>query len=795
MHRYRHFDDVIDTMNSNTAAILPEIDNDEPFQVQFTPQLNNYASNFQKLKYFFSQRTRLERFLIYLIFLLLLVLFIITLVSLYHSNRKFKSDDVLCLTPACIQVSYTLSSGMNQSADPCEDFHQFVCGNWIHKNIIPKGQSGWSTLKEITRKNTIILKNILEQTSISSLNNAEQDAIKYYRSCMNVTEIERINLEPVEKFLEKNLNFTLKEWININKTQTWQQLFIRFRNSLTTSYHFSYVLPIGIDSDEKNSSWNNIHIGQSQLGLNSRDYYINSTTDSQSNARNQKIMESYEKVGSDVLQLLGFNKDDSIKRMKNIIQFEKELAMINLPMEILQKPNETYYLMSIKQLQDQYQSIGWDITSYFNKMLNLNVSNPIKLDNNDQVIVLSLDLMTKVSQILTTYLLEPDRSHIVIDYILFSLITDFTEHLPPIFEEAVLPLKRELLGKDSIPERWEYCVKKTDGAFGFGLGVLYVNAAFGETDRMKANELIRNIREIFKDNLNKLQWIDEQSRNEATKKLEKIYQKVGYPDFIKNQTKLNEWYAGFSMSENEYFNNEIKVINRERRRTLLQYRQKVDRSTWGMTPRTVNAYYNPSANEIVFPAGILQPPLFHKDLPIAINYGAIGSVIGHEITHGFDNQGREYDADGMMRSWWTKFAMENFEEKTKCFVKQYGSFSLDGQNENGQRTLGENIADNGGLKISYFAYQKLKQNLPNNDHNLRLPGLDYDTDQLFFVAFAHSWCDIETTNAMHFDLINDPHSPARFRIIGTLQNSDEFVKAFKCQSRTMMNPSNKCQLW
>ncbi|CAF3395393.1 unnamed protein product [Rotaria sp. Silwood1] len=464
-------------------------------------------------------------------------------------------------------------------------------------------------------------------------------------------------------------------------------------------------------------------------------------------------------------------------------------------METLQKPNETYYLMTLKQLQEQYQSIGLDIYSLLNDMLNINASNPIKLNENDQIIVLSLELMSKLSTILTNYLLTPNKSYIVIDHLLFSLIFDLSSHLSTAFEKLTLPLFKELYGMESLPERWEYCVKETDAAFGYGLGALYIKAVFGERDRHTANEIITNIRQMFDENLHKLEWIDEQSKIEAKKKLKKISEKVGYPDFINNKTKLNERYAGYSMIENEYFNNGIKVLERERRRSLLKFRQKVDLTDWSMTPRTVNAYYTPSANEIVFPAGILQPPFFHKDLPISVNYGAIGTVIGHEITHGFDDQGREYDSDGNMRSWWTKLAMDKFEERTKCFVQQYSGYILDGQNENGQRTLSENIADNGGLKLSFLAYQKHKQRTLTSGNNLRLPGLPYNNDQLFYIAFAHSWCNLETSNAMHYDLINDPHSPARSRIIGTIANSLEFAQVFSCQSKTNMNPSNKCHLW
>ncbi|CAF1567199.1 unnamed protein product [Adineta steineri] len=811
MSRYKHFDDDLSAADLNEAAVLPELDVDEPHQLEFKPQLRNYASNtlssankfnINYFKIYFSRRTRLERYLIIIVLLLSFILFASFSTLFYHQPEKQHRDDI-CLTSACIQVSSSIYSGMNQSVKPCDDFHEFVCGKWMKTNVIPKGHSTWSTTKELAKKNLIILKSILEQQIVinnpSNIFNAEQEAMKFYQSCMNISEIEKQKIEPLEIFLKNNLNLTLNQWINIDQNQTWQDLFVSLTKILATKYGFSYLLPISIGPDDKNSTWNVLHINQPQLGLGSRDYYVNSSmnnrSDPDTDTRNKIIRETYINVGAELLQLIGFDKNQSEKRINDIMQFEYELAIVSLPMEALQKPNETYYLMTLKQLQEHYQSLGLNIYTFLNDMLNINGSNPVKLNENDQVIVLSLDLMSNISTILNNYLLTPNKSHIVIDYLIFSLIFDISSHLPHAFEQITLPLLKELYGMDSLPERWEYCVKETDGAFGYGLGALYIKAVFGEKDRQQANDLIANIRQMFDENLNRIQWIDDPSKNEAKQKLKKIAEKVGYPDFINNKTKLNERYIGYSMIEAEYFNNGIKIIERERRRSLLKFQQKVDLTDWSMTPRTVNAYYSPSANEIVFPAGILQPPFFHKDIPIAINYGAIGTVIGHEITHGFDDQGREYDANGNMRSWWTKLALNQFEERTKCFVEQYSKYTFDGQSENGQRTLSENIADNGGLKLSYLAYQKHKQRALNGGNNLSLPGLPYSNDQLFFIAFAHSWCSLETRNAMHFDLVNDPHSPARFRIIGTLANSVEFAQAFSCQSKTTMNPSNKCHLW
>lgn len=258
MNRYRHFDDEFASNNTNSAAILPEIDIDEPFSVEINPQLQNYPSNFIKCKIFFARRTYLECFLLFLTILLLIVLFIIILISLYY--HKQTSIDSLCLTSTCIEMSHAFSAGMNQSIDPCEDFHEFTCGRWIRTNIIPKGQSSWSTTKEISQKNMIIIKNLLEQATFSSLDNVEQEVVKYYQSCINQTEIDRLSIGPLENYFQVNLNFTLTQWININKNQTWQELFIFLTKIFSMKHTYSFILPIKIQSDEKNSSWNNLYV-------------------------------------------------------------------------------------------------------------------------------------------------------------------------------------------------------------------------------------------------------------------------------------------------------------------------------------------------------------------------------------------------------------------------------------------------------------------------------------------------------------------------------------------------------
>ena len=324
MSRYKHFDDELCTADINEAAVLPELDVDEPHQLEFKPQLRNYAShsfsstnklNINYLKIYLSRRSRLERYLIATSLFLLFMLFVIFLTLCYRHQDK-KHSKQICLTPACIQVSSSIYSGMNQTVNPCDDFHEFVCGRWIKTNIIPKGHSSWSTTKELSRKNLIILKSILEQQpttdNASPLFNAEQEAMKFYQSCMNISEVERRQIEPLERFLKENFNLTLNQWINIDQNQTWQDLFVVLTDILSAKYGFSYLLPISIGPDDKNSTWNVLHvstigfkissrfifvfdkqINQPQLGLDSRDYYVNSSSNNRSDpdtdARNKIV--------------------------------------------------------------------------------------------------------------------------------------------------------------------------------------------------------------------------------------------------------------------------------------------------------------------------------------------------------------------------------------------------------------------------------------------------------------------------------------------------------------------------
>ncbi|MCJ8740172.1 hypothetical protein PDJAM_G00055850 [Pangasius djambal] len=361
------------------------------------------------------------------------------------------------------------------------------------------------------------------------------------------------------------------------------------------------------------------------------------------------------------------------------------------------------------------------------------------------------------------------------------------------FENAQDKLLESLYGtKKSCTPRWQTCIGNTDDTLGFALGALFVKATFDKHSKEIAEGMINEIRTAFKDALDNLSWMDEQTRQAAKDKADAIYDMIGFPDFILDPKELDEVYDGYDVSEDNFFQNMLNFYNFSARVMADQLRKPPNKDQWSMTPPTVNAYYMPTKNGIVFPAGILQAPFYARDHPKALNFGGIGVVMGHELTHAFDDQGREYDKDGNLRPWWQNSSVDAFKNRTECMVDQYSQYTINGEHINGKQTLGENIADNGGLKAAYHAYRSW---VKRNGKEKRLPAVNLTNDQLFFVGFAQVWCSVRTPESAHEGLMTDPHSPPKYRVIGTLSNSPEFAQHFQCPLGSAMNSGHRCEVW
>uniref|UniRef100_A0A8C2X702 endothelin-converting enzyme 1 n=1 Tax=Cyclopterus lumpus TaxID=8103 RepID=A0A8C2X702_CYCLU len=449
---------------------------------------------------------------------------------------------------------------------------------------------------------------------------------------------------------------------------------------------------------------------------------------------NEKVLVAYLDYMVELGRLLGGERSSTQILMQQILDFETALANITVPQDQRRDEEKIYHKVTISELQVRPEL---------------------------QVLLTVLALM-----LVLRYLLN--------NYMMWTLVQKSVASLDQRFENAQDKLLESLYGtKKSCTPRWQTCIGNTDDTLGFALGALFVKATFD-----------KHSKEIVKIQL----VLDQLLRDKA----DAIYDMIGFPEFILDPKELDDVFDGYDVSDDSFFQNMLNFYNFSSRVMADQLRKTPNKDQWSMTPPTVNAYYMPTKNGIVFPAGILQAPFYAQDHPKALNFGGIGVVMGHELTHAFDDQGREYDKEGNLRPWWQNSSVEAFRQRTECMMDQYNHYTVNGEHVNGKQTLGENIADNGGLKAAYHAYRSWVQ---KNGEEKRLPAVNLTNDQLFFLGFAQVWCSVRTPESAHEGLVTDPHSPPRYRVIGTLANSPDFSRHFNCPAGTPMNTGRRCEVW
>uniref|UniRef100_UPI00358F17BC endothelin-converting enzyme 2-like n=1 Tax=Myxine glutinosa TaxID=7769 RepID=UPI00358F17BC len=380
------------------------------------------------------------------------------------------------------------------------------------------------------------------------------------------------------------------------------------------------------------------------------------------------------------------------------------------------------------------------------------------------------------------------------NYFLWSLVRKLLPHLDPMLERLNMKLQQALYGKglDDDKPQWKFCTETTNQAFGLSLGLLFAKGRFSSALRREVEDMIQLIKQGFGSNLDSLTWLDMKTRDAAKEKMERMREHIGFPEEAMKPKLLDKFYAKFRVSE-EHFSNMLEFYKFESHQLSMSLRTTDSGNhRWTMLPQTGNTYYSSIDNSMVFPAGVLQSPLYHSDYPMSINFGALGSIIGHELSHAFDNQGRRFNAKGDLKNWWTKTALVEFKNRTACLANWFEKYSAAGDRVNGQQTLGENIADGGGLRAAYTAYSLWEKEHGPEDN---LPAVNLTRQQLFFTAFAQTWCSSESESFLQEQLREGKHSPARFRVLGTLSNSPEFSQHFHCPLDSPMNPSTKCSLW
>lgn len=711
-----------------------------------------------------AEKTHVERKLVVIVCALSVALFI-CIVSL--GLRYKESHPGMCLSEPCVSVASTVMGSLDRSVDPCQDFYNFACGGWMKKNPLPEGKSRWGPFSNLWEHNMAVMKNLLVNTSMKSLTKAEEKAQWYYQACMNESKIEELGAKPLQDLINQTGGWGLKDpWEKDNFQEVLRTVSANFR----TSPFFT----VFVSTDSKNSNSNIIQVDQSGLGLPSREYYLNKTA-------NEKYLKAYLNFLVELGILLGGSEETSQKMMLEIIDFETALANITVPQENRRDEMKIYHKIQANELATLAPAVDWIpfLSAVFA---------PVALNDSEPVVVYAKEYLQKVSELISNA-----NKSVLNNYMIMKVVRKMVSILDQRFQDAEQRFLEVMYGtKKSCTPRWKLCVSDTDSALGFALGALFVKATFSEDSKAFVEDMVSEIKWAFEDSLKTVGWMDPETKKAAKEKADAIYNMVGYPKFIMNPKELDKVFNDFDVVSELYFQNVMNYYNFSARVTADQLRKIPNRDQWSMTPPTVNAYYNPTKNEMVLPAGILQAPFYNHAWPKAMNFGGIGVVMGHELTHAFDDQGREYDKDGNLRSWWQNSSVDAFKLQTQCMVEQYSNYSINKEPLNGKHTLGENIADNGGLRAAYKAYVNW---IEKNGEEATLPALGMTNHQLFFVGFAQVWCSVRTPESSHEGVITDPHSPSRFRVIGTISNSHEFSKHFSCKADSPMNPKQKCELW
>ena len=667
---------------------------------------------------------------------------------------------ILCSASFFLSVTTVYGQGkginldnLDKSVKPCDDFFQYANGGWLKNNPVPPSESRWGSFNELDNKNNFLLRNILEESAsmkASDKGSIAQKVGDYYFSGMDSIGIEKAGISLIKGDLDKIAQAKdLESLLSINN-----------RNMLR---NVGAILGMYVGQDEKISTKYAVYFLQGGLGLPDRDYYL------KEDKRFQSIREEYKKHIEKMLVLAGEKPEAAKTNATKIVAIETQLAKASMTRVELRDPYATYNKMSVADFEKLSPKFNWK-----KRFAEVNV-------NIDSLIVGQPKFFSKTSSLLDSISLNDWKSYLQWHFI-HSVASDLSN---PFVKESFNFYGVVLEGKKAMQPRWKRMVKSTNADLGEALGQLYVAKAFSPKAKERALEMVENIKWAFKQHVEKAEWMSPETKKKAVEKLDAFVVKIGYPDRWKD-------YSALKIERGSHVLNTLRAAEFERKNDLNKLGKPIDRSEWFMSPPTINAYYNSNMNEIVFPAGILQPPFFDPEADDAVNYGGIGAVIGHEITHGFDDQGRQYDPLGNLKDWWTKQDGENFEKKAETLEKQYSSFEvLDSVFINGKLTLGENIADLGGLSIAYTALQKaLLQKNPG-----KIDG--FTPEQRFYLGFAQIWRMNVRDEYLRQQVLTDPHSPARYRTNGTLSNIPEFHKAFNCvQGDKMIAPTeSRAKIW
>ena len=642
---------------------------------------------------------------------------------------------------------------MDTSVQPCEDFYRYSCGNWSKKNPLPADQASWDVYGKLAYDNERLLWGILDQAAKGGVGrgDSERKIGDYFQACMDEPAVERAGLQPIASALKR-----------IAAIQSLADLAKAVTAGHADGTGSGTLFNISSDQDLENSQSVIAFANRGALGLPDRDYYT------KTDAKSVEIRKKYVAHMASVFELLGDSAYNAASKARLVMAIETELASSMLTRVELRDPHKLLHKMDRKAFQALTPSFAWD--GFFPALglegaQTMNVTEPAFY----QALEKSL------------------RAHKIADWRAFlrwNLIRDASPYLSSAFVNANFEFySKYLRGVPEQQPRWRRCVRWTDRDLGEVLGQVFVAKTFTPETKARTVAMTKEIELAMENDLKQLPWMGDETRKRALEKLHSIVNKIGYPDKWRD-------YSALTISPTDFGGNVLRASQFEDRRQLAKIGKPLDRTEWGMTPPTVNAYYNPQMNDINFPAGVLQPPLFDSKLDESPNYGNTGSTIGHELTHGFDDEGRQFDAEGNLKDWWTAKDGAEFDRRAKCISDQYsGYIAVDDIHINGKLTLGEDVADLGGTMLAYYAWKHATEGTPQ-------PTLDGLTpDQRYFVGMAQWACGEVRPEMKRERALTDPHSPLEYRVNGVVSNMPEFAHAYGCKAGQSMVRENACRVW
>lgn len=643
-------------------------------------------------------------------------------------------------------------AAMDTTANPCEDFFQYSCGGWRKANPIPADKARYGRFDQLREYNLNVLHGILEDVTKkkAKAGSVEQRVGDFYASCMDEKAVNALGAKPIQADLDAIAKIA-------DKKQLINEIAYLHNRGINAGFGF------GVGPDLHDSTRNIANIDQGGLSLADRDYYVSETP------KMKETREKYVEHVANMFKLLGEAPEQAATDAKTVMAVETKLAQASMDRVSRRDPKNRDHKMKLAELTQIVPN--FDLATYLKAT---------GVDNFDELNVGNPDFFKQLNAYVDNVPLNDWKT-----YLRWRVLRSSASVLSdPFVNESFEFNGKYLSGQKELEARWKRCSLLADANLGELLGQLYVAKAFPPSAKQRMDGLTAAIETSMDADIKTLEWMSPETQKAAKEKLGKFTKKVGYP---------TKWrgYEGVTISRSDLLGNVRSASMYEVKRNYRKLGKPVDKSEWGMTPPTVNAYYSPAHNNINFPAGILQPPFFSNSIDDAVNYGGIGVVIGHELTHGFDDQGRKFDGEGNLRDWWGPTDGKAFEERANCIVEQYGNFSpTEGVKLNGKLTLGENTADNGGLKLAYMA---LMRQLGEDGLNKKVEG--FTNAQRFFIGFGQVWCENVTPERARELALTDPHSAGKFRVIGTVQNSMEFRKAFNCKAGDSMAPQNACRVW